>query len=509
MLNSIAAATLLQILSLAVSLLDRIALSGLLLRVWGLGVFEDWSLLIAGAGTLSLFDFGLHMTFANGYVSAYQSGNLKLFQRRVAVSIWISLAIMTAGTTALLFLFATSHWQGFFLVSTLTGMDGKAVLILSGLAVLLQTASCSITTLYRAQRRFSRGLIFENSLSVARLAVVAAAAGLRFDPVSTALVYLLATAAFFLLIIPFDLRRTLNAIGFTPAVPCRAELGSIARLAPWYYAQHAANVLLLNVPLLALPHVAETRGAIAGFIIVRTLINSVRQLLYTVSNSIAVELSTHHASVRANSADGAHLARSTRLITVTNGAVLGSLFWMAGPFIEMWSGGVLRIETTIAIALGMGSLLTGPFVILSNYLNYIGNARIGVISRLVQTGISLGMSFLLLKPLGALGIAIGLSAGEAVGGGAVYLWAMAHSHPAEYRVWSYLSSTMAGLLPPLVFGFELQVFEFGSALQTCAFRGALLMPVAAASIFFFGLSRADRSFAGRAIQHSKFMRRVA
>jgi hypothetical protein len=72
MIRKIATSTSLQMVGLAISIGDRIVLGALMLRLWGVPVFEDWSILLAAAGLMTLLDLGLNMTFSNAYTSAYQ-----------------------------------------------------------------------------------------------------------------------------------------------------------------------------------------------------------------------------------------------------------------------------------------------------------------------------------------------------------------------------------------------------------------------------------------------------
>lgn len=52
MVRAVLASTVLQVLSLALDMADRIVISALMLRLWGVGVFEDWSVLIATTSLL-------------------------------------------------------------------------------------------------------------------------------------------------------------------------------------------------------------------------------------------------------------------------------------------------------------------------------------------------------------------------------------------------------------------------------------------------------------------------
>ncbi|MGO8777393.1 MAG: hypothetical protein ACLQKK_00495 [Rhodomicrobium sp.] len=58
---------------------DRIVISALMLRLWGVAVFEDWSVLIATTSLLGFLDLGLHQTSSNAYAHALQGGTANSF----------------------------------------------------------------------------------------------------------------------------------------------------------------------------------------------------------------------------------------------------------------------------------------------------------------------------------------------------------------------------------------------------------------------------------------------
>jgi hypothetical protein len=97
MLRFLGTATALQLVGLVTSTIDRIVIGGLLLRLWGVAVFEDWSVLFAAAALLGLLDFGLYMTLGNGLNEAFQKKQMTLFARRVSSALFIKAAISAVG----------------------------------------------------------------------------------------------------------------------------------------------------------------------------------------------------------------------------------------------------------------------------------------------------------------------------------------------------------------------------------------------------------------------------
>ena len=176
MIRKIATATSLQIVTLAIAAIDRLVLGALLLRLWGVPVFEDWSVLLAAAGLMNLLDFGLHMTFSNAYTSAYQKGQLAQFQRQVSVALFICLLMVAAGAVVLIAAAGTFSYSNELLaLSRLVGFEAGFVFMCFGLVTLLQTAAAATSTIYRAQGRFSRALLIDISYNLVRLLAIAIA----------------------------------------------------------------------------------------------------------------------------------------------------------------------------------------------------------------------------------------------------------------------------------------------------------------------------------------------
>jgi O-antigen/teichoic acid export membrane protein len=243
----------------------------------------------------------------------------------------------------------------------------------------------------------------------------------------------------------------------------------------------------------------QSPGAIANFMILSTLVNLSRQLIIPFSNSLGVELSRLHASGTNAAEIGQYLWRSTRLMCVANGSVLAALFWLAEPFVRIWSGDRVVMDYYVATALGAGFLLTGPFVIIANYLNFIGDATIGAASRIAQTIIALVVGLACVRAFGVLGVALGLAAGEALGVAPFFLRKSAQwmaVTPARLCTVMF-AYTLAGLAPVMAVGFAVRSVSPTSLWLTFGSHVVVLAVAVAATVFIFALSPADRARAWR------------
>jgi len=496
MIRAIATSTALQVLSLALGIVDRILVSALMLRVWGVGVFEDWSVLIAAASLVGFLDLGLHQTFSNAYAHALQSGKRDLFQRQISIALTINGVIALAG----LALLAVASLSGGLLPATssqtaIVGQDRTITLALLAMAVLVQTFSPSIVAIYRAQAQYARGIAVDVAASGVRLLATLAALVLGGGPVLVAAVQLVSTALVSLVVVPFDLRRLDRDLSFAPAVPTPHEVAGIARTAPQFYAQHLANIVLLNAPVLALAGLADTKGLIAVFVLTRTLMNIVRQLVTVTANSIAIELARQHAEGVDSAKLAEQLARSTRFITVLCSVGLAVLVSIMPPLMLVWTGNSLPADPALTLILAAGLLLTAPSVVMVGYLNLIGEAGILALSKLVSVVVTVAIGAVLLGPFGVHGIALALTAGEVVGVAALCLAVIARKSGITLRVLvsRSLADIAAGALPVLLAAQALPKLG-GQPLTELLAGGLLLAPFATGILLLLGLSASERSW---------------
>jgi O-antigen/teichoic acid export membrane protein len=504
MIRRVASATILQLLTLIINLADRIVVTGLLLRLWGVSVFEDWSVLFAAASLFNLLDLGLHMTFGNSITQARQQGKTELYLRRISTSLFINLVISILGLAVLGTIALDPDWRRLVTVSRLTGHEGRLVLIFFGLAMLLQTVSSIATAIYRANGLYTRGLTIDACFSGLRIILVAITASIGFGPAAAAAIVFVVAVLNNLILVPWDQIANLRLMRCTPAPPDREELHSIASMASWFCVQQFANVLLQAGPLLILSRLSDSVGRIAVFLLLRTLINSVRQIINALSNALSIELAQFHAATDDGAYVGRQLLRSTRFISLLSSTALGLLWGLGDPFFAMWTGGALRMDFAMALVFTLGFLVSGPFVVPNNFLNYIGEAKVGAASRIVNSAVALFGSLTIAPFLGVLGVVIGLAAGEAIGLGLIYLRATARWTNLSVPVLSaHLALyNMAGLLPVLAAATLVGLLDAGSPLETFALRLFVLAPVALSAILVFGLSREDRETVWRTMLRS-------
>lgn len=491
MLSKIASSAALQSAGLGLLFFDRLILSAILMRIWGVAMFEDWSLLLATAGMLNLLDFGLHQTFSNAYTRHYQSGNLIGFSRQMAIALALMGIIALTGAAGFALWIASGLWHDAVAISTAPSAEAAVALLLLGFAFLVQTATGVTSPIYRGQDRFSRGLALELANGATRLLVMMLVALLGGGFIAVAAGYLLATVATSANMVRDQLVQ-LSGVTLRPRLPSRSELATVARVAPWFYLQHASNVLLLGVPLLVIGQIGAATGSLAAFAVLRTLTNFVRQACQILANSSAVELSRHWFESADMSLTQGRMQRSCQFIAVGAGVQVGSLFPILDQIFMVWSGGRVEPQLDVAAIFCIGVALTAPGMLIGTFLTYIDDARIGAYSRLVSIVVAAFAGGVLAERYQLVGVALALILGEMIGHWLLYMpaaerWTGVNRYVLALR---WLGLSLAGAAPVCIIG-TLITWNFTGA-ASVALYVSLIPIISGLLVVMVGLSATDR-----------------
>ena len=494
MLRAIAASTGIQLLSLGLQLLDRFIVSAVILRAWGVVAFESWVILFAAAGLFGMLDFGLYQTLSNAYTRAYQAGDKGKFSKLMALGVGLNLVVGLGGFTILAVLVVWGGAADTISSRAIVADASLPIFVCVATATIVQTATACLIVVYRAQARFARGLALETLLTALRTFGVFFAVLADAGPLTAALIYAGASLLVLLALVPLDLSRDFDALSFRPRAPSQEDWRMLGSTAPYFYVQHATALLVLQLPTLVLGTVVSGAGAVAVFLIVRTLMNFARTLLQLLTNSISVELARLHAAGTSQ----VDLARQTagvcRLMCVINGAIVGGLWAVSDALVYIWSDGAVVSSAPAAIALGLGLLCTGPYILTAAILNLTGHEKVCAISKLANAVSALLLCLVLTLPFGVTGVAIAMACGEVIGLCLVLLpqsARLAGSSPLRLSLsWLALSGLNAGLVCAVV-SCLLVIFPVDSIVRL-ALLGLLAVPAAALVVFAAGLCRSDR-----------------
>ncbi len=395
----------------AISLVDRIFVTAILLRVWGVNQFSDWSTLIAAVGMLSFADLGLLFYFGNAFQKATLEGNTPAFQRMVGLSLYtyavygLGLALLALGA-----IFVFSPRTALSLTSLAPPTTVATLVILLGYQVLAFMRS-SISQIYRGDNRYGIGLVV-GLISRALLALASVAVGLTGGGVvALAIVYLATELLAGWLLMLADLHRRYPQIRFRFSRPTATEIRDIVAHIRWLAVSASAPIAWLNMPVLLIAYFGLSGLPLVAFVLTRTIVNLGRQTVQLASVAVGVELADDRFR-------GWSEALSNRLnavgivLTSISGAAAAALFIFGPTILQLWSGKAGLFDGRLFFALLLPAVLVAPFLPLGNLMMLSGAPRPPAIGHAVQIVAGLLAGALLTPAFAVTGLAIGLAAGE-------------------------------------------------------------------------------------------------
>ncbi len=397
-----------QGLGILAGLFDRIVLTGLLFRLWGASLFEVWSVCLAIAGLVSLFEFGFNLYFNNRLMAEMEQGQVE-----AARDTYFAANAVFAVSAALSVIFVAAFaWkvppQG------ATGSDILWGVIALAVGSAARLAASGSYALYRANRRYSRFALLmaasELTRAVLVIATVAAGGGLLTACLVAALCQVVLQFGWVIL----DTNRLFQPHRFGFARPARRELPEIAAISGGYFAQNVPLILLSSVPVIALGHLGLDMGVLAGFVLLRTLSGLPRTILQAISivfgQELGRRLATHDQAGAANLT-----GESGRMLGALSGLAAGLLIGGGDAIVRLWtgSGGVYRLDLLVAAILPM--LAIAASILAHNVLAASQAPFYAAIGRWAQLALSAVLALTLPVEDVSLRMLLALSLGEILG----------------------------------------------------------------------------------------------
>lgn len=400
-----------QFLAISVSLVDRLLLVGLLYRFWGSSTFEAWSVALAFAGLVSLFELGFNMYFSNRLMIETENGQLHNAQRT------LRLANLIFGLCAALSILATVGLLllvGLPTVSTELAGGVAVTIVLLSLATALRLSLAGVYGLYRANRQFGRFVMIGMSSDLGRIIVVAVVVVMGAGIIWAAAATLWVTAAVQGVFVFYDVQHRFGLSAFRWQVPDLDDLREILPPSGAYFMQMIPLILLTNMPVLFLNWQSTATGLVATFVLLRTLAGTPRALLQSLGVVMGQECARRLA---VGDHDGAFsvLNMSARVFSILSGLAAGVLFAAGSQIVTAWTGDPhLYRSDYLAVAL-LPMLICSASVMMHNLLSANNTPYLAAAGRGLQ--LALTVAIVAAVPIGDPGLRMfaALTSGEVLG----------------------------------------------------------------------------------------------
>lgn len=405
-------------ISIAIGFVDRLVVSALLLKLWGVSPFEAWSVCAAWAGLAGLFEFGFNMYFNNTLMIEVERGRMDAAARLYFISntIFVTAAVAAVGAAAVV-------------VSSgrVDAAIGPASFILA-LGTALRVASNGTSALYRANREYGRHVLIQCAGESLRILAIVVAVALGAGLLGAAVASTAAVAVVLVGFVSFDALRRFAPGRFGFALPDRNELRAIMAMSTAFFAQNVPILLLTALPVLYLQSLDVKTGMLATFVLIRTMTGLPRTLIQSFTIALGQEGGRRLAI---NDHAGALVVcrESGRLISVISGAAIGLLLGAGNAFMILWTGSADHYEPSYVVAALLPVALAALSVFAHNFLISSNAPYLAAIGRWMQALVT--VAFVIARPTGdaVLDMFLALSLGELLGYIPFAYWALARMIP--------------------------------------------------------------------------------
>jgi O-antigen/teichoic acid export membrane protein len=401
-----------QMLPLCVTLVERILLTSLLLRSWGVERFEHWSVVVAAVAMLTIADLGCQISFSNRMALHMAEGDtpaaVRVYRESNAIFGLIAAMIFLVG----LMIAAVPPAQAAIGLQT-AGDHDRLVIVALTLAVAIKMVASNIVGVYRCNLAVARGTALGSAVELARVLLISAAVlggyGLSGAAVATAL----ATGAGYLIVVPLDIARRFPAFRYRVDRPTPFTTRGQLRLGLLYSLPFVPTFIMVQIPVIVIGAAGAVTGALASFVLLRTLSNFVRQLMQCFTYILGMELARLSAEGKAD------LCRKTyrlagRFLACLLGLTCGGLLGVGQELVAFWSGKSNLYDPLLLGVMLLPLIATPTAQLASQMLTYAsrpGPLATAIVSHAI---VALALARFLPVPDIALRLTIAIYASEAV-----------------------------------------------------------------------------------------------
>jgi len=373
-----------QIVSVAAGVFDRIVLIGLLLRMWGADTFGAYAVVQSWAGLLLMVELGAQIYFQNEEQHAYVRGDTAAFRRIVATHQGLSLLVVAPLMALYTALVVSGGADRALQIPGFSLGDARWMLWLLGMGNLLSVLRAPSSVVFAATGEFAWVTLASAGVTVFNSAAAFAAVYLGAPPLVVAALFFALYGVGALAFFQIEVRARRREWMAPPALPTRAEFAATFGHVKWFALQMIAPTVWLQAPVLVFAARGVAGAEIAAFLLMRTMVNQIRQSFQFASVGAGLEIATFsHAGDFARA--WAITAEVGRMTTMLAAAFVGGILAFGPTVTYYWTGDARLYDMRIAAAMLLPLLVIAPMqqpVALLQYTNRsreVGLLRLGLV----------------------------------------------------------------------------------------------------------------------------------
>ena len=389
---------------------QQVALIPVFLHFWSSEILAAWLVVYAVGNLVPIADCGLQFRAINrflafkssvdcdGRTARFFTAMLRIYQGLVGCLV----ILVLVGTRFV----SPSAALGFRAIA-----DFDAAFLVMTVGLLLTLPSNLVSGLYRARGLYGRAVNVQSSgmllAQVMQLAVIIATGSLLAVTIAYVATQIAVSVYFFVVDAP-RLFPFLRGARVRPSM--RWVLGQFRNAAPFAVAG-AAELALLNLPVLLVSTLVSDRVAVAQWGLTRVVAGLLRMLCIQTTLPLAAELG-HDYAVGLQERLRSLYARGSVFVTLLASVVVSGLLPFWPDFFALWTRGAVPYDPVLAITLLIGTGAVAPSILALGYANYSNRGHLLVRTKGLQLAIFLMLSVLLIRPMGPLGAAIAVIASD-------------------------------------------------------------------------------------------------
>jgi O-antigen/teichoic acid export membrane protein len=415
----VAKGTLANVVRQLLNVVAQIVLVPVLLRFWGDQSYGEWQILAAAVSYMTLLDFGMQTYVVNCMCQCHARGDMQEFTRSLHSALAFSATMCMIAVLVVIPTIAFAPLNDWFQL-TITSRD--TAVIVSGM-IALQTI-CSLPVgiiggIYRAVGEYARDITIANIHRVVTLLltlfIVVAGGGF----IAVAAMQLIALVIV-LFCIGWDIQRRHVDIrlGFRESDRTLA-LSFVAPSVLFFLIQISTALAIQGSTLLIGAMCGAT--AVAVLATLRALVNLVPQAAHSLSSTLWPEFTSFEATGEYGLLDGLHrLGAKLSLLICLCAAVF--LHFTGRDIVALWTGNRVVYDQQLMDALLILQVPTSWYLMSSLVLISSNNHRVPALCRIISCISGLSLGWMLVEPMGASGVVLGLAIAEIVISGWLIPW---------------------------------------------------------------------------------------
>jgi O-antigen/teichoic acid export membrane protein len=401
-----------QMASQGVRIVQQILLVPFFLRAWGIDLYNDWLLMVAAAGILSILDGGMQPYFSGLLQERMVRNETAAYRRAVRVANFNYVAVIVIALLAIAIASLWVEWLPLLGVDHMESGTAHWTLALLAANLLASMPFGVANSIYRAHGEYDRGVMMGTGNLGGQIVIPLILLTLG-QPSTVIAAGLVGGTIISWVIIAIDQRARYGPLPWGLSIPTAAEQRVTIAKCLYFASQPISTWLTFQGPLLILGHLSLPVETVA-FSTARTLIGVSRQMTLQMSYPFGFELSV--LLIRDELAALRRLLTDAVSIVAIVGGLLAGVTIVAGePVTALWLRGRVDIPLELIVIMALPIAISASSQIYQVLLSFSNQPKLIAHGVGIFALVGFGSAIALAPSFGAEGVAAGLAVGEVIG----------------------------------------------------------------------------------------------